>query len=74
MPGMSGIDLAIELRRLYPKLPVMLNTGYAEQIEQAMSKGMRVFQKPVPPDVLLAELRAVLFMASTDAASDSATP
>jgi len=61
MPGsLSGIGLAIELRRLYPRLPVMLNTGYAEQIEEGIAKGLRVFQKPVPPDVLLAELGALL--------------
>ena len=61
MPGsMNGIGLAMELRRLYPGLPVMLHTGYAEQIEEGTAKGMRVFQKPVAPDVLLAELRALL--------------
>jgi two-component system NtrC family sensor kinase len=61
MPGsMNGIGLATELRRLYPTLPVVLHTGYTEQMEEGTAKGMRVFQKPVPPDVLLAELRALL--------------
>ncbi len=73
MPGsMNGIGLALELRRLYPRLPVMLHTGYAEQIEEGLAKGMRVFQKPVPPDVLLAELRAMLTAAQGATSDDSA--
>jgi two-component system NtrC family sensor kinase len=61
MPGdMNGIELALELERLHPELPVILNTGYAEQIEEATSRGMRVFQKPVSPEVLLNELRTLL--------------
>ena len=61
MPGsMNGIGLALELRRLYPQLPVLLHTGYADQIEQANAKGLRVFQKPVPPEILLAELRSMI--------------
>ena len=74
MPGsMDGIGLALELRRLYPRLPVMLHTGYAEQIEEGVAKGLRVFQKPVPPDVLLAELRAML-TAAAGVASGASTP
>ena len=66
MPGsMNGIGLAMEIQRLYPKLPVILNTGYAEQIEDATARGLRVFQKPVAPDVLLAELEALLKKAET---------
>ncbi len=61
MPGeMNGIALAIELQRRYPNLPVMLNTGYAEQIEEATARGFKVFQKPLAPEVLLAELSAML--------------
>ncbi len=61
MPGpMNGIALAIELRRLYPQLPVLLHTGYAEQIEEASGRGIRVFQKPVQPEVLIAELKSLL--------------
>jgi len=61
MPGsMNGIDLALRLRRLYPKLPVLLHTGYAEQLGEATMKGLRVLQKPVSPAVLLAELKAML--------------
>ena len=58
MPGrMNGIGLASELSRLYHGLPVILNTGYADQLEEGTAKGMRVFQKPVPPELLLAEIQ-----------------
>lgn len=61
MPGsMNGIGLASELSRRYPALPVILHTGYADQLEEATAKGMRVFQKPVPPELLLAEIHARL--------------
>ena len=30
MPGMTGIELVREVRRQYPKLPVLLATGFAE--------------------------------------------
>ena len=69
MPGsMNGIGLALELCRLHPELPVVLHTGYAEQIKEGTANGLRVFQKPVPPDVLIAELRALL--PTGEAASD----
>jgi CheY-like chemotaxis protein len=62
MPGeMNGLALAIELQRRFPNLPVMLNTGYAEQIEEATARGFQVFQKPLAPEVLMAELSAMLF-------------
>ena len=34
MPGMSGLDLAAELLRIRPKLPLMLTSGYV-RIEDA---------------------------------------
>lgn len=61
MPGaLNGIGLALTLRRLYPKLPVLLHTGYAEQLGEANEQGLRVLQKPVPPTVLLPELKAIM--------------
>lgn len=30
MPGMTGVDLAVALRKQHPKLPILLATGYAE--------------------------------------------
>jgi CheY-like chemotaxis protein len=30
MPGMTGLQLAMEARRLRPQLPILLATGYAD--------------------------------------------
>ena len=35
MPGMDGIALALAVARDYPKLPILLMTGYADQRERA---------------------------------------
>ena len=61
MPGsINGIGLAVELRKRRPGLPVLLTSGYAEQLGEATAIGLRVLPKPVAPEHLLAELRAVL--------------
>ncbi len=61
MPGrLSGMDLAFRLRELWPRLPVVLITGYAKQLEDAVSGGLRVLPKPTPPQDLLRELRRAM--------------
>ena len=61
MPGkLSGMDLAFSLRELWPRLPVVLITGYAKQLEEAISGGLRVLPKPTPPQELLRVLRSGL--------------
>jgi CheY-like chemotaxis protein len=48
MPGMTGAELAAEVRRLYPMLPVILATGYAElppQVETAMPRLAKPFNQ-----------------------------
>ncbi len=48
MPGMNGAELARELRRLRPGVPVAFVTGYAEteQIERALGGAAPVLRKP----------------------------
>ena len=61
MPGkLSGMDLAFRLRERWPKLPVVLITGYAKQLEDAVSGGLRVLPKPTPPNDMLRELRRAM--------------
>jgi signal transduction histidine kinase len=36
MPGMTGLDLANEIRRRWPDLPIILATGYADALEQGV--------------------------------------
>lgn len=49
MPGRDGADLATELRKHLPGLPIGLLTGYAHSplIPAALKSGVAVFKKPV---------------------------
>ena len=74
MPGkLSGMDLAFRLRELWPRLPVVLITGYAKQLEDAVSGGLRVLPKPTPPQDLLRELRRAMGDAARPAAVEAAS-
>jgi two-component system NtrC family sensor kinase len=65
MPGrLSGMDLAFRLREQWPRLPVILITGYAKQLDDAVAGGLRVLPKPTPPRELLRELRACMAAAA----------
>jgi two-component system, NtrC family, sensor kinase len=46
MPGMSGIDLAQEIRRRHFDLPVVLTSGYSHVLSQNGSSGFELLQKP----------------------------
>ncbi len=47
MPDMSGLELAVELARLRPKLPVIISSGYIADAlrEQARAAGVRALLK-----------------------------
>jgi CheY-like chemotaxis protein len=47
MPGtMNGIDLAETVQAMEPKVPVILVTGYAEELDRARHVDVRVLSKP----------------------------
>jgi PAS domain S-box-containing protein len=46
MPGRSGIELADEIARLHPQLPVVLTSGYSNVLAQEGTKGLRLLRKP----------------------------
>lgn len=50
LPAMSGVELARELRRSNPALPVMIVTGY--RLEGALDKGFAFLRKPFSMDEL----------------------
>ncbi|RYX91296.1 MAG: hybrid sensor histidine kinase/response regulator [Comamonadaceae bacterium] len=53
MPGtMNGIGLARRLRETTPDLPVLLMTGYAEQLDAVTAEGFEVLPKPCTAEVL----------------------
>ena len=61
MPGgMSGVELAREVRKQYPGLPVVLTTGYIEVARSAMAEGLEVLVKPYPLEALSRILMAHL--------------
>jgi two-component system NtrC family sensor kinase len=47
MPGgMNGLDLAQAVRRRFPGIAVLLNTGYSSSAQDAIRQGFEVLQKP----------------------------
>jgi PAS domain S-box-containing protein len=46
MPGMSGIELAGHAQRLYPQLPVLLASGYSEELVRGEAAQHRRISKP----------------------------
>ena len=43
---MNGLDLAEAVRRRYPKIAVLLATGYSSSAQDAVRQGFEVLQKP----------------------------
>ncbi len=46
MPGMDGVMLGQEIRRLYPDLPVILTSGYSHVLAQNGPHGFELLHKP----------------------------
>lgn len=44
--GMSGIELAEQVRRQFPTIPVLLATGYSEAVADAAARGLQIITKP----------------------------
>jgi signal transduction histidine kinase len=61
MPGgMSGVELAREIRKRRPELPVLLATGYQEAAAGAAKDGIGVLLKPYTMEDLATALRSQL--------------
>jgi CheY-like chemotaxis protein len=65
MPGIDGLKLIEEVRRLRPGLPAVLVTGFVAEaedvLEQAAEAGpMAVLRKPVTAETLSARISALL--------------
>jgi CheY-like chemotaxis protein len=61
MPGISGIDLAVQMRAQYPNCKILLFSGQAatsDLLENARALGydFRLLQKPVHPSEFLFEI------------------
>jgi PAS domain S-box-containing protein len=63
MPNMTGIELTKKLLRLRPDIPIILCTGFSEQIneEKAKEKGIRAFlMKPIVMHEMANSIRKAL--------------
>jgi CheY-like chemotaxis protein len=59
MPGgISGIELARKIRERFPELPILLTTGYSEEV--GGSHGFPVLQKPYEMEALASALGNLL--------------
>ena len=68
MPGMSGIELASHIRRHYPKMDIVLMTGYGpKEIRQIAGKEnpYRIILKPFKSESLLQMIENVLSSADS---------
>jgi two-component system NtrC family sensor kinase len=69
MPGgMNGLELADVVRRQFPKVAVLLTTGYSSSAQDAVRQGFAVLQKPYD----LAALERALHTAHRAAAGQAA--
>ncbi len=59
MPGMSGGELARSVRALYPELPVIIVTGYAELTDLGLA-GFPIIQKPFREEQLARRIQLAL--------------
>ncbi len=70
MPGMSGAEMAEELRRMRPGLKVLFMSGYIknETVDRAMlATGVHFIQKPFNPETLSEAVRGALSAESAQA-------
>lgn len=60
MPGhRDGLDLARHVRRRYPRLPVIVMTGYSERMDALATLQVVVLAKPFAPSALLAAIASL---------------
>ena len=64
MPGMGGIELAKILKEHYPRLPVVLTSGYSHVLAEEGTHGVELLHKPYSADQLSRMLRQVIAEAS----------
>ncbi|MBA2397329.1 MAG: response regulator [Bradyrhizobium sp.] len=74
MPGMTGIELAQEIRRYHADLPVVLTSGYSQTLSEHGSDGFEVLQKPYSMEQLSRVLHRVARWRRMKRATAAPTP
>jgi signal transduction histidine kinase/CheY-like chemotaxis protein len=68
MPGgMSGLDLARKVRQHFPRLPILLSSGYARATGEVFREGFDIIAKPYSADALAEALRRTIARSSESA-------
>jgi CheY-like chemotaxis protein len=60
MPGMNGASFVTELRKTYPKLPVLVISGLEEDEAEYADLNVSFRLKPLLPDNLLASVHSLI--------------
>jgi len=60
MPGISGIELRLEIRRRHPGLPVVLTSRYSRVLAEEGRHGFELLKKPYAVEDLSQTLRSAI--------------
>ncbi len=60
MAGMNGIEMANEIRRRHPRLPIVLSSGYSEVLTREYDHGFDLLPKPYSLDALSSVLQTAM--------------
>ena len=61
MPGgMNGLQLADQVRARSPATPILITTGYMDELPMARAQPLDILSKPYRQEDLLARVRAIL--------------
>ena len=60
MPGMSGDQIAEELKRLYPRLPIVLMSGFQELPDPLLRRVDGYVRKGQDPEVVIGTITRAL--------------
>ena len=60
MPGMNGVEFVRQLRKIHPRLPVMVISGLDEVENEYEGLNVLFRLKPLPPEHLLASVHGLV--------------
>jgi FixJ family two-component response regulator len=72
MPGMSGVELAQKVRGRDPMMPVVLASGYSEEILQGAGAEFEMLRKPFDSTSVMSAITAAV--RQVEARSGSSAP
>ena len=74
MPGLSGLELAEKIRKVRPRLPIVLCTGYSSKVTESKLEELNISEccsKPVSVVALAKTIRVVLDSLKVDTDTDA---